>query len=90
VDSEGDGCQGCPERTGVTMVDSDWLTQELKQAEREYQELPESARPVVITSVLQAESRADADTGPSRHAGASPQPDGRQAPAANPRDARSE
>jgi hypothetical protein len=37
------------------MADCDWLTQEFKQAEREYQELPESARPVVIPTVATAE-----------------------------------
>jgi len=32
------------------MDDCDWLTAEMKQSEREYQALPESARPVVIPS----------------------------------------
>lgn len=30
------------------MSEPDWLTQELHKAEREYQALPESARPIVI------------------------------------------
>jgi len=30
------------------MEDSDWLTREFKEAEREYRALPENARPVVV------------------------------------------
>lgn len=37
MDSGNDGC-----------VDDDWLTQEFERAKREYEELPESARPVVV------------------------------------------
>ena len=42
---------GCPATNGQNMNDCDWLTAEMKQSEREYQALPESARPVVIPSV---------------------------------------
>jgi len=47
MDSETVTGDHCPERTDAAM-DEDWLTQEFKEAEREYGELPEWARPVVI------------------------------------------
>ncbi len=33
---------------GIVMEDSDWLTREFEETEREYRALPENARPVVV------------------------------------------
>lgn len=46
------------------MDDCDWLAQEFKQAEREYRELPESARPVVVPPADAAEGGTPATEEP--------------------------
>jgi hypothetical protein len=49
------------EETDVVMSDCDWLTQVFKQAEREYHDLPEWARPV-LTPPMAAAANDAADT----------------------------
>ena len=47
LDSGFNGC-GLSEGLELVMDDNDWLTQEFREAEREYRALPETARPVVV------------------------------------------